>query len=45
MEALVNVYWDRKKLQYILHVPKQHATAVSVETDLADRPDERRYLQ
>ena len=44
MEALVNVYWDREDQKYILHVPKQHATAVSVETDLADRPDETRYL-
>ena len=44
MEALVNVYWDREEQKYILHIPKQHATAVSVETDLADRPDESRYL-
>ena len=43
-EALVNVYWDRTEQEYILHVPKQHATAVSVETDLADHPDESRYL-
>ena len=44
MEALVNVYWDRADRKYILHVPKQQATAVSVETDLADRPNETRYL-
>ena len=44
MEALVNVYWDREDRKYILHVPKQQATAVSVETDLADCPDEIRYL-
>ena len=44
MEALVNVYWDHAEQKYLLHVPKQHATAVSVETDLADRPDESRYL-
>lgn len=44
MEALVNVYWDREEQKYILHVPKQRATAVSVETDLADRPNESRYL-
>lgn len=43
-EALVNVYWDREDRKYILHVPKQQATAVSVETDLADCPDEIRYL-
>ncbi len=43
-EALVNVYWDRTEQEYILHVPKQHATAVSVETDLADHPEESRYL-
>ena len=44
MEALVNVYWDRVEQEYILHVPTQQATAVSVETDLSDRPDENRYL-
>ena len=44
MEALVNVYWDRVEQEYILHVPTQQATAVSVETDLSDRPDESRYL-
>lgn len=44
MEALVNVYWDRVEQEYILHVPAQRATAVSVETDLSDRPDESRYL-
>ena len=44
MEALVNVYWDRENQKYILHVPKQRATAVSVETDLADCPDESRFL-
>ena len=44
IEALVNVYWDREEQQYILHVPKQRATAFSVETDLADCPDESRYL-
>ena len=44
MEALVNVYWDRVEQEYILHVPAQQATAVSVETDLSDRPDENRYL-
>ena len=44
MEALVNVYWDRVEQEYILHVPAQQATAVSVETDLSDRPDESRYL-
>lgn len=44
MEALVNVYWDHAEQKYLLHVPKQHATAVSVETDLADCPDENRYL-
>ena len=43
MEALVNVYWDRVEQEYILHVPAQRATAVSVETDLSDRPDESRY--
>ena len=43
MEALVNVYWDRVEQEYILHVPTQQATAVSVETDLSDRPDESRY--
>ena len=43
MEALVNVYWDRVEQEYILHVPAQQATAVSVETDLSDRPDESRY--
>lgn len=43
-EALVNVYWDRADRKYILHVPQQQATAVSVETDLADCPDEIRYL-
>lgn len=44
MEALVNVYWDRVEQEYILHVPAQQATAVSVKTDLSDRPDENRYL-
>lgn len=44
MEALVNVYWDHAEQKYLLHVPKQHATAVSVETDLADCPDEIGYL-
>ena len=44
MEALVNVYWDRVEQEYILRVPTQQATAVSVETDLSDRPDESRYL-
>ena len=44
MEALVNVYWDHAEQKYLLHVPKQHATAVSVETDLADCPDVSRYL-
>ena len=44
MEALVNVYWNRVEQEYILHVPAQQATAVSVETDLSDRPDENRYL-
>lgn len=44
MEALVNVYWDHTEQKYLLHVPKQHATAVSVETDLADCPDGNRYL-
>ena len=44
MEALVNVYWDHAEQKYLLHVPKQHATAVSVETDLADCPDGNRYL-
>ena len=44
MEALVNVYWDRVEQEYTLHVPAQQATAVSVETDLSDRPDENRYL-
>lgn len=43
MEALVNVYWDRVEQEYILRVPTQQATAVSVETDLSDRPDESRY--
>ena len=43
MEALVNVYWDRVEQEYILHVLTQQATAVSVETDLSDRPDESRY--
>ena len=43
MEALVNVYWDRVEQEYILHVPAQQATAVSVATDLSDRPDESRY--
>lgn len=43
MEALVNVYWDRVEQEYILRVPPQQATAVSVETDLSDRPDESRY--
>lgn len=43
MEALVNVYWDRVEQEYILHVPAQQTTAVSVETDLSDRPDESRY--
>lgn len=43
IEALVNVYWDRVEQEYILHVPTQQATAVSVETDLSDRPDESRY--
>ena len=43
MEALVNVYWDRVEQEYILHVPAQQATAVSVETDLSNRPDESRY--
>ncbi len=44
MEALVNVYWDHAEQKYLLHVPKQHATAVSVETDLADCPDGNRYF-
>lgn len=44
MEALVNVYWNHAEQKYLLHVPKQHATAVSVETDLADCPDVSRYL-
>ena len=44
MEALVNVYWNHVEQKYLLHVPKQHATAVSVETDLADCPDGNRYL-
>lgn len=44
IEALVNVYWDHAEQKYLLHVPKQHATAVSVETDLADCPDGNRYL-
>ena len=43
MEALVNVYWDRVEQEYILRVPTQQTTAVSVETDLSDRPDESRY--
>lgn len=43
MEALVNVYWDRVEQEYILRVPTQQATAVSVETDLSARPDESRY--
>ena len=44
MEALVNVYWDHAEQKYLLHVPKQHATAVSVETDLADCPAGNRYF-
>ena len=44
VEALVNVFWDREKGEYTLHVPPQRIDRMSVETDLTAQPDPSRFL-
>ena len=43
-EALVNIYWDRQRQEFLACVPRQTATRSSVTATLdEDRPSEERY--
>ena len=43
-EAIVNIYWDRKRFEYITVIPKQRVTAVRADSELSDDYCPARYL-
>lgn len=43
-EAIVNIYWDRKREAFIAVIPKQRVTAVKADSELTDDYGPARYL-
>lgn len=43
-EALVNIYWDKRNEKFIIDVPKQTVSPVSVESVLSFKYDNDRYV-
>ncbi len=43
-EALVHILWDQEEKQYLVHVPRQTVSKVSVHAELKNEMDPSRYV-
>ncbi len=43
-EALVNIYWDKQESRFVLDVPEQKVTRVSVSSRISEKFDSERYI-
>jgi len=43
-EALINIYWDKIDQTYILNIPKQTVTAISVSSEVDPYYEKERYI-
>ena len=43
-EALANIYWDKEESRFIVDIPEQKVSRVSVSSKISDAFDSGRYM-